>query len=72
MYYIIYMVNCNSTIHAICLLAFMVYIYNELEVSSAIKKLSCKATCKTPFFLIMFIKTKYDIYANFTKKITNN
>jgi len=47
---IVYMVSCNSVIHAICPLTFTVYKYNELEVSSAIQKLSCKASCKKPFF----------------------
>jgi hypothetical protein len=50
----------------------MAYKYNELEVSFAKQNLSCKASYKTPLFLIMFVETKYDIYANFTKNFTNN
>jgi hypothetical protein len=29
------------------------YKYNELQVSFTTKKLSCKASCKTPFFFIV-------------------
>jgi hypothetical protein len=50
------MVNCNVTTHATCPLALMAYKYNELEVSDVTQKLSYKANCKTPFFLIMFKK----------------
>jgi len=50
---IIYMVICNPTTHATCSLAFTTYKYNELQVSFAIQKLSCKANCKTPFFFIV-------------------
>jgi hypothetical protein len=52
----IYTMSCNSTIHASCLLAFMVYKYSELQVCYAIKKLNYKASCKTFFFLIMSIR----------------
>jgi hypothetical protein len=52
----IYMENYNFTIHAICLLSFMVYKYSDLQVSSAIQKLSYKVSCKTPFFLIVHAK----------------
>jgi hypothetical protein len=31
----------------------MGYKYSELQVSTSIQKLSCKASCKTPFFLIV-------------------
>ncbi len=50
------MMSYNSPTHAICPLAFMMYEYNELEVSFAIQKLSYKANCKTPFFLIVKYK----------------
>jgi hypothetical protein len=50
---IVYMVNYNYVIHAISLLAFMAYKYNELQMFSITQKLSYKASCKTPFFLIM-------------------
>jgi hypothetical protein len=46
------MVSCNFPTHAICLLALMTYEYSELQVSFATQKLSCKASCKTPFFLV--------------------
>jgi len=46
----IYMVSYNFVIHAICLLTLTMYKYNELQVSFVIQKLSCKASCKTPFF----------------------
>jgi hypothetical protein len=49
---IIYMMSCNSTIHATCLLALTTYKYSELQVFSTIQKLSCKASCKTPFFIV--------------------
>jgi hypothetical protein len=39
--------------HAICMLAFMKYKYNELQVSCATQKLSYKANYKTLFFLIV-------------------
>ncbi len=45
--------NCNAATHATCPLALMTYKYNELQMSSSTQKLSCKATCKTPLFLIM-------------------
>jgi len=49
--------NYNFTIHATCPLAnaFMTYKYSELQVSSTTPKLNCKASCKTPVFLIMTI-----------------
>jgi ABC-type arginine/histidine transport system permease subunit len=47
------MVNCNSIIHAICSLSFMMYKYSELQVSCATQKLNYKVRCKTPFFLTM-------------------
>jgi hypothetical protein len=40
-------------IHATCPLIFTTYKYSELQVSSTTQKLSCKASCKTPFFFIM-------------------
>jgi hypothetical protein len=40
----------NFTIHAICSLALMTYKYSEYQMSSAIEKLSCKASCKALFF----------------------
>ncbi len=49
------MVRCNFTTHVICLLAFMVYKYSELQMSNAIQKLIYKASCKTPlFFIVMY------------------
>ncbi len=42
--------NCNSTTHGTCPLALMMYKHIELQMSSAIQKLSCKANCNTPFF----------------------
>jgi hypothetical protein len=54
MNYNVYMLNCNFAIHAICLLEFTTYKYNESQVSFAIQELSCKASCKTPIFLIVF------------------
>jgi hypothetical protein len=50
---IIYIVNYNFTIHVTCLLTLTTYKYNELQVSSTTQKLSCKANCKTLFFLVM-------------------
>lgn len=44
--------SCNFATHTICLLALTMYKYYELQVSNAIQKLSCKAICKTPLFLI--------------------
>jgi hypothetical protein len=49
----IYTVSCNFATHATCLLEFMVYKYNKLQVFVATQKLSCKANCKTPLFLIV-------------------
>jgi len=49
----IYMVSYNFVTlatHAICMLAFMKYKYNELQVSCATQKLSYKASYKTFFF----------------------
>jgi hypothetical protein len=51
----IYTVSCNFVIHAICLLKLMMYKYSELQVSGVIQKLSCKASCKTPFFFIVLV-----------------
>ncbi len=42
--------SCNSTTHATCPLALPMYSYNELQMSFATQKLSCKASCKTPLF----------------------
>ncbi len=49
----VYMVNYNFVTHAIYSSALMMFKYNELQMSIATEKLSCKANCKTPFFLIM-------------------
>jgi hypothetical protein len=43
----------NDLQHVTCSLAITTYKYNELQVSSAIQKLSCKAGCKTLIFPIM-------------------
>jgi hypothetical protein len=45
--------SCNCVTHVICPLALMAYKYNELQMSFATQKLSCKANWKTPFFFIM-------------------
>ncbi len=45
--------SCNFATHATCPLALTMYQYNELQVSSTTQKLSCKASCNTPFFFIM-------------------
>jgi len=37
----VYIMNCNFTIHAICLLTLMAYKYIEFQISSVIQKLSC-------------------------------
>ncbi len=39
--------NYNFVTHATCSLTFVTYKYNDLQVSFAIQKLSCKASCKT-------------------------
>ncbi len=55
-----YMVNCNFVIHATCPLPLMTYKYSELQVSFVIQKLSCKASCKTPFFsYVRFLTMNY-------------
>jgi hypothetical protein len=46
----VYMVNYKVAIHATYSLALTTYKYNELQMSSATQKLSCKANYKTPFF----------------------
>ncbi len=43
----------NFAIHATCLVALTLYKYSELQVSSTVQKLSCKASYKTCFFLTM-------------------
>ncbi len=53
----IYIVSCNFVIHATCSLALTLYKYNELQVSGAIQKLSCKASCKTLLFIIVIALT---------------
>jgi hypothetical protein len=40
MSYIVYIMNCNFVTHTICLLALIMYKYNELQMSSAIQNLS--------------------------------
>jgi hypothetical protein len=50
MSYTIHTMNYNYVFHAICLLALMTFKYCELQMSFVIKKLNCKANCKTPFF----------------------
>ncbi len=51
----IYMMNCNSIVHVTCPLTLVAYKYNELQMSSTTQKLSCKASCKTPLFLIIYV-----------------
>jgi len=49
--------------HATCPLTLIVYKYNELQVFGAIKKLSYKANCKIPLFLIVIkLNQYYHIY----------
>ncbi len=50
------MMNCNSTIHAICSLALVTYKYSELQMSFVIQMLNNKANCKTHFFFIVMVK----------------
>jgi hypothetical protein len=45
--------NYNFATHATCSLALIVYKYNKLQFSFTIQKLSCKASYKTPFLLIV-------------------
>jgi hypothetical protein len=45
-----YIVSCNFTIHATCLLALIANKYDKLQKVIATQKLSCKANCKMPFF----------------------
>ncbi len=45
--------SCNSTIHVTCPLTLTSYKYNELQMSCATQKLNCKASYKTPLFLIV-------------------
>jgi hypothetical protein len=49
----------NFAIHATCPLALMAYKYNDFQVYGAIQKLSCKASCKTPLFLMVIIKVEH-------------
>jgi hypothetical protein len=53
--YIVYMANCNSAIHATCLLAFMAYKYNELQMFGATQNRVARPIAKHPFFLIVNI-----------------
>jgi len=47
----IYIMSCNFTTHATCMLTLMTYKYNELQMSCQTQKLNCKANCKNnPFF----------------------
>ncbi len=46
----IYIVYYKFVIHVTCLLAFTTYKHSELQMSATTQKLSCKASCKTPFF----------------------
>ncbi len=42
--------SCNSATHATCPLALMMYKYSELQMSSSIQKLNCKANLQNiPF-----------------------
>jgi hypothetical protein len=44
------MMSCNFAIHATCLLTFIAYKYNELQVFVATQKLNCKPKLQnTPF-----------------------
>ncbi len=49
----IYTTSCNFAIHATCSLTLMTYKFNELQMFFTIQKLSCKASCKTPFIFIV-------------------
>jgi hypothetical protein len=55
----IYTMSYNFVTHAICPLTFMAYKYNDLQVSSVTQKLSCKASCKPPLFLMVIIKVEH-------------
>ncbi len=39
----------------------MAYKYNDLQMTGATQKLSCKASCKTPIFFMLIIKVEYSI-----------
>jgi len=54
MSYIVHIMSCNFIIHATYLLTFMAYKYNEFQMSNAIQKLSCKASCEFFFFFIVW------------------
>ncbi len=47
---IVYMVNYNYATPTTCPLALMPDKYTELQMSFATQKVSCNASCKTPFF----------------------
>jgi hypothetical protein len=47
------MLSWKSAIHVLCPLTLTTYKYNELQMSDATKKLSYKAHCKTPIFIIL-------------------
>jgi hypothetical protein len=47
------MVSCNFATHATYPLELTLYKYIELQMFFATQKLSCKANCKTPFFLMV-------------------
>jgi hypothetical protein len=55
MNYTIYTMNHNFTIRTTCSLTLTMYKYYELQVVIVIQKLSCKAGCKRPRFLIVFV-----------------
>jgi hypothetical protein len=46
MSYTIYTMSCNFATHATCLLAFMAYKYNELQMFNGTQKLSYKVGVK--------------------------
>jgi hypothetical protein len=56
MNYTVYTINCNSATHGTYPLTLATYKYSELQISSPIQKLGCKASYNTPFFLIMIIQ----------------
>jgi hypothetical protein len=52
-------------IHATCPLPLTTYKYSELQVSFTIQKLSCKASCKTPFFYsVILLQLNFKKYYN--------
>jgi len=45
--------SCTITTNATYLIQLTLYVYDELQMVIAIRKLSCKPYCKTPIFFIL-------------------